>query len=542
MTNNSIQVFKGGWEELQNAVFTDNQSLISSSPKGHFIKPDGTALFVTSGDVVEKYPMSIPWDVNTLGAIVDTFTITEDADPHGIDFKPDGTKMIIVGNNTSILYEYTLVTPWEPSSIIAAPVTLSLLLPANSALECRFSRDGDFVFVTDDSDVNSFPLPTPYDITSNVSTTTFAPVLSGDVDGIAFKPEGDKMYLIDDLINIVIEYDLSPVYDITSAIPSGNTFTFSTIEPASISFRGNGVETFILDFQNSEIFRFHLDEAWDISTASLFTNAGLLSNTNSRGINWKPDGTKFFIIDTDSNDITEYTVTVPWNPSTPILGPTFSVAFLDTNPSALWWRPDGTRCYFLGVINKTLFQLNASTPWDVSTLSDSTISFDLTPQIGTTPPTGLYIRADGLKYYISLADDDVIEFDMTIPYDITSSVFQNTVFVGQNGTSLHDVFLKSDGKQLYTVMNNGDFVNRHVLSIPWDITSAVFTDFLDISNEETSIFGLFIRQDDGKKLYIVGSFMDTVFCYNMSLEFNNSIITNFGEDLITNAGELLVQA
>lgn len=538
MTNNSIQVFKGGWEELQNGIITDNQSLISSSPKSEFIKPDGTAIFVTSGGIVEKYLMSIPWDVNTIGSIVDSFTITDDSDPHGIAFKPDGTKMIIVGINTSILYEYTLVIPWEPSSIVASPVTLSLSF---TALECTFSRDGDFVFVTSDSDVHSFPLPTPYDITSNVSTTFFAPVLSGDVDGLAFKPEGDKMYLIDDLTNIVIEYDLSPVYDITSAIPSGNTLVFSTIEPASIFFRSNGLETFILDFQNSEIFRFHLDESWDISTASLFTNTFPVPGvTFPVSITWKPDGTTYFILDSETNDrIKQFSVPVPYNTNGSTLIATFVVTSIEANPRGMFFHLDGTRLWIFGTSNKRIHQINMSTPWDLSTATDPSIFSNV---VSSTNPQGFTFLNNGSTVFFTDATDNVMSIPLTTPYDVTTIGGETfTLDIIANSEDPRDVVVKPGDKFMYIISQLFNTVARYVLSTPGDLSTATFVDSLNVS--ATAIQGLYIRLSDGKKLYALdGAGTLDIFTFDMTLEFNNTIITNFGDELITNAGEVLVHA
>jgi len=245
--NRLLEVFKGGWEQLEHATFTDNVVSLPTTSAGTFcIKPDGTELYVLDDDVVKTFPLAIPYDPNSLGSLGNTFTVTDDADPFGVDFKDDGTKMFIGGRDSKVMLEYAVPVPFDVSSIVASPVSLSLSAITGALNASTFSRDGDFLFAMDLNTVYSFPLPTPWDITSNVSNTSFNPPTIDIIFSVTFKREGDKMYLVDGIIACVVEFDLSTIYDITTAVANGNILNLTPVIPFDTSFRSNGLEFFII--------------------------------------------------------------------------------------------------------------------------------------------------------------------------------------------------------------------------------------------------------------------------------------------------------
>ena len=60
--NTALEVFKGGWDQLEHATFTDNQETIpttSTNTISFFIRPDGTEIFIINLDigVIETLPI-----------------------------------------------------------------------------------------------------------------------------------------------------------------------------------------------------------------------------------------------------------------------------------------------------------------------------------------------------------------------------------------------------------------------------------------------------------------------------------------------------
>ena len=349
---------------------------------------------------------------------------------------------------------YTLPVPFDTSSIVASPASLSLSAVSNLLRGSTFSRDGDFLFVTDsDNIVYSFPLPTPWDITSNASSTSFA---SGLVDlfGIAFKPQGDKMYLIDIDADEIVEFDLSTIYDITTATANGNTIDLSPMDIFDLTFRSTGVEVFVIT-PIGLVTRLHLDEQWNISTASQFTNS--VAAVDSQSIVWKPDGTKFFsLISSAADRIDESTMIANrWNQTNSVVTDTFSLAGIADIPRGIWVSPDGKICFIVDNSTDSLVRLNLSTGWLLSTISDPGISLSLTSLVpGLLNPTGVAFTKDQKTFYVTdSATDTVYQFTTAVPSDIVNAVYTGNFLVISGDTT--DIQLKPDDRLMYISERTG---------------------------------------------------------------------------------------
>lgn len=545
MTNNTQQqVFKGGWEELENTVFTDNKTTFDNFPTTYTISPDGSLVFIinTNDDTVETFALSRPYDYSSKGALpIDVFSIPFDITPMGIRFKYDGTKMYLAGQNSQELHEFILPTPFRPSSNTTPSVFISLSVLSSAVINFVLSTDGDFIFVVDGDKVYTFPLPIPWSIISNVTNSSVT-IPGIDPHAIAFKPEGDKMYIYDIITSKLFEFNLSPSFDVSTFVITPNFLQLGSVD-RDVFFRSNGKELFVLRVFGDSL-KYHIDKAWNMSFAFYHSNQFTPVGDTQFGISWMLDGTKFFVLGIDSGDanIQEYTTLNPWNQTNAIPGAVFSIQLIDSNVQAMWWKPDGTRCYILGINTNAVHQLNLATPWDVSTISNPSISF--TPSVGEfTDGSGMYFRSDGTKFFVaSQSTQEIFEYDITIPWDIV-----NAFFTGSSKDFSSDVnilfapFFRPDGKLLYVIDNTNNLILRYGLSIPWKVSTAIFAnESFDISAQEANPTGIFVREYDGKKLHVIGITSNTIFSYDVSLEFNNSIISNFGDELSTNLGEILV--
>lgn len=540
--NSALEVFRGGWDQLEHAIFTDNETTITGAdaPISFFIKPDGTELYLLSNDEVETYPLAIPYDPNSVGSLIRSFLITDDTAPIGLNFKDDGTKMFVGGGNSKIMLEFAVPVPFDTDSIVASSVQISLSDLIGPVIQSRFSRDGDFFFVTDIARVYSFPLPTPWDITSNVSNSFITPASA--VFAIAFKREGDKMYTSNTGTDLITEFDLSTPYDISTAVTNGNTLPIaSPLNPVDIIFRSNGIEFYAFDIAGpGQLRRYHLDDQWDISTASLFSNSFGIADTNS--VVWKPDGTRFFgLVASASDRIDQYLPPNKWNVMDTPAPTTFVLSGISADPRGFWWNRDGTRCFIVDDTTAIVIQLNLATGYDISTMSDpSIVSPSLSPALS---PEGIAFTNDELTFYIMDAGTQfVYQFSVPTPLDIANAVYTGNSFLIVPAGVDTDIRLSTDERFFYLCDRGNELVKRYSLPADGNISNAAFLDSLDISALETNIRGIYIRETDGKKLYIVGQSANAIITIDMTLEFNNALTTELGEDLATESGETLVFA
>ena len=137
MKNSSLQTFQGGWNQLQHAIFTNNVAS-GFNATSFWISSKGDRLYEITGTTVTQYNLLGPiWDIGenklatqNIGPSVGTFSVSsEDSTPTGLFFNTDETKMYVIGQNTKTIYEYTLDTPGDITSITACLSIFFIFFP-----------------------------------------------------------------------------------------------------------------------------------------------------------------------------------------------------------------------------------------------------------------------------------------------------------------------------------------------------------------------------------------------------------------------------
>jgi len=276
---NSAVVVTGDWD-VSTASFLQSFSISAQETFGSdvFFKPDGLKMYVlgVSGLDVNEYDLSTAWDISTASYVQNFSVSAQEAGPTGLFFKPDGLKMYVVGFNGDDVNEYDLSTAWDIS-------TASYLQ--------NFS----------------------------VSAQETSP------EGLFFKPDGTKMYIVGRDGDEVNEYNLSTAWNISTASYL-QVFSVSAQEltPRGIFFKPDGLKMYITGDTGDDVNEYDLSTAWDVSSASYLQNFSVAAqDANPTGIFFKPDGTKMYILGNDGDDVNEYsigtedyTTSATWNSAT----------------------------------------------------------------------------------------------------------------------------------------------------------------------------------------------------------------------------------
>ncbi|RJS79109.1 hypothetical protein CW713_08740 [Methanophagales archaeon] len=88
------------------------------TPSGVCFNRDGTKMYIAGNDnnKVYEYDLSTAWDISTASFNQDFAVNSQDGTPLGICFNPDGTKMYVAGSQNDKVYEYNLSTAWDIST------------------------------------------------------------------------------------------------------------------------------------------------------------------------------------------------------------------------------------------------------------------------------------------------------------------------------------------------------------------------------------------------------------------------------------------
>jgi 6-phosphogluconolactonase (cycloisomerase 2 family) len=99
--------------DLSTASYASKSLSVASedtNPRGIFFKPDGSVLFVSgiNDDEVLQYSLSTSWDLATGTFDNISFSVqSQDPQPHDVHFSTDGSKMYIVGDTYNSVYQYS---------------------------------------------------------------------------------------------------------------------------------------------------------------------------------------------------------------------------------------------------------------------------------------------------------------------------------------------------------------------------------------------------------------------------------------------------
>jgi DNA-binding beta-propeller fold protein YncE len=101
-----------------------------TNPFGLYFKPDGTSFYVPGqqNDRVYQYNCSTPWSIATASFYGFVSIASQTGTPYNCFFKPDGTKMYLNGNGS--FFQYALGTAWDVTTASYEKVGSSL--PAES--------------------------------------------------------------------------------------------------------------------------------------------------------------------------------------------------------------------------------------------------------------------------------------------------------------------------------------------------------------------------------------------------------------------------
>jgi len=490
-------------------------------PMGIFFKPDGTKMYVIGriGDDVNEYDLSTAWDITSASYLQNFSVSAQETSPSGIFFKPDGLKMYVIGATGYDVNEYDLSTAWDITSASYLQ-NFSVSAQDTSPQGIFFKPDGTKMYIlgATGDDVNEYDLSTAWDITSASYLQNFSVTAQEtSPSGIFFKPDGTKMYVIGNIGDDVNEYDLSTAWDVTSASYLQNfSVAAQATSPSGIFFKPDGTKMYVIGYTGDAVYSYTLSTAWDVSAASFdFPTEGYFSvaaqELSPTGIFFKPDGTKMYVIGYTGDDVNEYNLSTAWDITSASYLQNFSVSAQETNPTGIFFKPDGLKMYIIGQVGDDVNEYDLSTAWDVSSASYLQ-NFSVAAQ--EIVPSGIFFKPDGLKMYIiGQSGDDVNEYDLSTAWDITSASYLQNFSVAAQETFPQGLFFKPDGTKMYVIGQSGDDVNEYDLSTAWDVSSASYLQNFSVAAQETFPQGLFFKPD-GTKMYVIGYTGDAVWQYS----------------------------
>ena len=464
------------------------------------------------------------WTLSTDG------NITRDIDPTVITWGDNGRYFFFTGTGTPsrIVGQYETLTPYVISGMTylgGFGVSSQEAAPWGLA----FKPDGTKMYVcgTSGDDINEYNLSTAWDITTASYSQNFS-ISAQDTAprNIVFKPDGTKMFVTGTTNDNVYEYVLSTPWDI-STLSYVQSFSVSsqTLVPIGLDFKPDGTRMFVTafdDLTDAKVYQYSLSTAWDLSTAS-YDSISLNPAVGGAVAEWILGKVQF---DGTGGSITIFYYAAAVEPIRFKVyqqwagGSFFDTASQDNNPDDIYIKPDGTKMYVLGGAGDDVLEYDLSTPFNASTAS-YVQNFVVTSQEAT--PKGLFFKPDGTKFYIcGETNDTVYQYALSTPWDVSTASYESiSKSVAAQETQPNGLAFKDDGIKMYVVGPGGDAVFEYNLSSAWDVSSASYSQSFSVASQETSPRGLAFSQD-GSYMFVCGPGADAAFKYTLATPWDVS--------------------
>jgi len=238
---------------------------------------------------------------------------------------------------------------------------------------------------------------------------------------------------------------------------------------------------------------------------------------NPTGVTFNNDGTKMFVSGNTGNDVGEYSLTTAFDVSTATFVGRFEVVNQDNNPSDVAFNNDGTKMFVTGFTGDNVYEYTLSTGFDLTSTVSFVDSFDVSGQ--ETEPGGLTFNNDGTKMFmVGENSKKVNEYTLTTPFDVSSASFVDSFDVVGQVWRPRDVAFNNDGTKMFVVGHN-DEVDEFILSTGFDLSSTItYVGAFNVSTQDDTPTGVTFN-NDGTKMFVVGSGSDNVNEYTLSCAF-----------------------
>ena len=280
---------------------------------------------VTTNQVTSKY--SIREIVNNSQNIQDdtvydniSFSLSSQlANPTGITFNNDRSKMYVVGSINDTVHQYTLSTPGDVSTAVYDNKSKTVSSQETNPRAIAFNGDMSKMYIIGflHSSVFQYTLSTPGDVsTATYDNLSFSVFTQAQVPtGIAFNPDMSKMYVVDVVSDSVYQYTLSTPGDASTATyDNKSTSVFGeTTSPTDVTFNDKMSKMFILTSTPDRAHQYTLSTPGDVSTATYdnlfyhFTNL----TASTTGFVFSADFTKVYVVETGDDTVYQYSTLLP---------------------------------------------------------------------------------------------------------------------------------------------------------------------------------------------------------------------------------------
>ena len=200
----------------------------------------------------------------------------------------------------------------------------------------------------------------------------------------------------------------------------------------------------------------------------------------------------------------------------------FSTASQDVTMKAMAFNTDGTKMYLAGTTGDAIYQYSLSTAFDVSTASYDSVSFSVSSQ--SVFPSAVEFNNDGTKMYVGSSNTNgVFQYSLSSAFDLSTASYDSVSFdPSTQETNVQGIQFNNDGTKLYIIGTANNTVFQYSLSTGFDLSTASYDSVsFSVASQSTNSHGLEFN-NDGTKLFVCDVETDTIYQYDLTTGFDLS--------------------
>ena len=218
--------------------------------------------------------------------------------------------------------------------------------------------------------------------TSDISQVAVKEFSSVNYTDVGYSLDGTRLYIFDRASNTLLEYGLSEKFNPSTIVDSLASLDVSNQSSfaSNFEFSRDGLHVYCMDV-GGQLFQYDLSGPFDLSTATYSNkNAVIIGSSESvTDFEISADGSKLFAVQTENEAVIQFELSSSFDISTVAASPfsTFSLDTIEDVPRVLEFSADGTRMFISGDEFQRLNQFNLTTPYDLSTVTATGLSYNI---------------------------------------------------------------------------------------------------------------------------------------------------------------------